>query len=186
MANTPPPLTLIDHPLVQHKLSLMRRRETSTTDFRQLLRETATLMAYEITRTLPLEPHDIVTPVAPTTAPMLAGEDLCLVSIMRAGDGLLQGMLDLIPEARVGHVGLYRDPVTLAAVEYYFKMPSDLDKRLDIFRLGQNGHCGCRGMNTSLGFRLGHALNPMPTTFVLQFAILSFASKAECNLLKTT
>ncbi|MFP6758025.1 MAG: uracil phosphoribosyltransferase [Alphaproteobacteria bacterium] len=132
MANPPPPLTLIDHPLVQHKLSLMRRRETSTTDFRQLLRETATLMAYEITRTLPLEPHDIVTPVAPTTAPMLAGEDLCLVSIMRAGDGLLQGMLDLIPKARVGHVGLYRDPVTLAAVEYYFKMPSDLDKRLVI------------------------------------------------------
>jgi uracil phosphoribosyltransferase len=129
MASTAPPLTLIDHPLVQHKLSLMRRRETETPEFRQLLRETAMLMAYEITRELPLAPQDIVTPVAPASAPMLAGKEPCLVSIMRAGDGLLQGMLDLMPAAAVGHVGLYRDPKTLQAVEYYFKMPSDLAER---------------------------------------------------------
>jgi uracil phosphoribosyltransferase len=125
-------LTIVDHPLVQHKLTLMRRRETSTANFRQLLRETGTLMAYEITRGLPLEMLEIETPIAPMSAPVLAGKKLCLVSILRAGDGLLQGMLDLLPSARVGHIGLYREPKSLAAVEYYFKMPEGLGDRLVI------------------------------------------------------
>ncbi len=125
-------LTIIDHPLVQHKLTLMRRRETSTANFRQLLRESGTLMAYEITRGLPLATREIETPIAPMTAPVLAGKKLCLVSIMRAGDGLLQGMLDLLPSARVGHVGLYREPSSLVAVEYYFKVPHSLGDRLII------------------------------------------------------
>ena len=125
-------VTVVEHPLVQHKLTLMRKRETTTVKFRQLSREVSTLLAYEVTRDLPLTTTPIETPLAEMTAPALAGKKLCVVSILRAGDGLLQGMLDLVPSARVGHVGLYRDPATLTAVEYYFKVPDDLQERLVI------------------------------------------------------
>ena len=128
----PKNLTVVDHPLVQHKLSLMRRRETTTVKFRQLMREVATLLAYEVTRDLPMTTIAIETPVAEMVAPTLAGKKLCLVSILRAGDGLLQGMLDLVPSARVGHIGIYREPETLVAVEYYYKVPEDLQERLVI------------------------------------------------------
>ncbi len=122
-------VTVIDHPLVQHKLSLMRRKETPTAMFRQLLREISLLLGYEITRDLPLEMEDIETPLTRMQSPTLAGKKLVLISILRAGNGLLEGMLDLIPSARVGHVGLYRDPETLVAVEYYFKVPQELEDR---------------------------------------------------------
>ena len=122
-------VTVIDHPLVQHKLSLMRRKETDTARFRLLLREISLLLGYEVTRDLALESRAIETPLAPMQAPFLAGKKLVLISILRAGNGLLEGMLDLIPSARVGHVGLYRDPETLQAVEYYFKVPEDLSDR---------------------------------------------------------
>ena len=121
--------TLVDHPLVQHKLALMRRKETRTAEFRQLLREIALLLGYEVTRDLPLTSEDIETPLTEMTAPRLEGKKMVLVSILRAGNGLLEGMLDLIPSARVGHIGLYRDPETLVAVEYYFKVPRDLSDR---------------------------------------------------------
>lgn len=123
-------VTLVDHPLVRHKLTLMRQSETTTVKFRQLAREIALLLAYEVTRDLPLTTIDIETPVAPTRAPTLDGKKLCLVSILRAGNGLLDGMLDLVPSARVGHVGIYRDPDSLKAIEYYYKVPEDLSKRL--------------------------------------------------------
>jgi uracil phosphoribosyltransferase len=125
-------VTVVDHSLVQHKLTLLRRKETSTSDFRKLLREVALLLAYEVTRDLPLTYERIETPVAPMDAPVLAGKKLCFVSILRAGNGLLDGMLDLLPSARVGHVGLYRDPQTLVAVEYYYKVPHDLEDRMAI------------------------------------------------------
>ena len=125
-------VTIVNHPLVQHKLSLMRRKETDTARFRQLLRETALLLGYEVTRDLALESRTIETPLSEMQAPFLTGKKLALVSILRAGNGLLEGMLDLIPSARVGHVGLYRDPQTLAAVEYYFKVPEDLGNRVVI------------------------------------------------------
>jgi uracil phosphoribosyltransferase len=125
-------LTIVDHPLVQHKLSLMRRKQTPTGLFRQLLREISTLLAYEVTRDLPLALEAIETPVAAMRAPVLAGKKLCFVSILRAGNGILDGMLDLVPSARVGHIGLYRDPQTLAAVEYYYKVPEDVADRLVI------------------------------------------------------
>lgn len=124
-------VTVIDHPLIQHKLSLMRDVETSTSSFRRLMREVSLLLCYEVTRDLPLHDAEIQTPVAPTQAPVLARK-LCFVSILRAGNGLLEGMLDLIPVARVGHVGLYRDPETLIAVEYYYKVPPDIAQRLVI------------------------------------------------------
>ena len=120
---------VIDHPLVQHKLTLMRRRDTPTAAFRALMREIALLLGYEVTRDLALTEEQIETPLEAMTAPVLAGKKLVLVSILRAGNGLLEGMLDLIPAARVGHIGLYRDPETLMAVEYYFKVPEDLDDR---------------------------------------------------------
>jgi uracil phosphoribosyltransferase len=122
-------LTVVDHPLVQHKLTLMRRTDTSTADFRRLLREISLLLAYEVTRDLPIELVDIETPVAPMRAPTLAGKKLCIISVLRAGNGILEGMLDLIPSARVGHIGLYRDPTTLEAIEYYFKVPEDITER---------------------------------------------------------
>lgn len=122
-------IRVIDHPLVQHKLTLMRRRDTSTGAFRALMREIALLLGYEVTRDLPLTEERIETPLESMTAPVLAGKKLVLVSILRAGNGLLEGMLDLAPAARVGHIGLYRDPETLMAVEYYFKVPEDLDDR---------------------------------------------------------
>ena len=120
---------VIDHPLVRHKLTLMRRRDTPTAKFRALLREIALLLGYEVTRDLALTEERVETPLEPMTAPVLAGKKLVLVSILRAGNGLLEGMLDLMPAARVGHIGLYRDPQTLMAVEYYFKAPEDLDDR---------------------------------------------------------
>jgi uracil phosphoribosyltransferase len=122
-------VTVIDHPLVQHKLTLMRRVETSAALFRALLREISMLLAYEVTRDIPLTQHPITTPIAPMQAPVLAGKKLVLVSIMRAGDGILDGMLELIPSARVGHIGLYRDPRTRVAIEYYFKVPEDVTER---------------------------------------------------------
>ena len=125
-------VTVIDHPLVQHKLSLLRQKETETARFRLLLREISLLLGYEVTRDLALESRKIETPLSEMQAPFLTGKKLALVSILRAGNGLLDGMLDLIPSARVGHVGLYRDPQTLAAVEYYFKVPEDLGNRVVI------------------------------------------------------
>jgi len=122
-------LTVVDHPLVQHKLTLMRQTGTPTADFRRLLREISLLLAYEVTRDLPTELVDIETPVAPMRAPALAGKKLCIISVLRAGNGILEGMLDLIPSARVGHIGLYRDPTTLEAIEYYFKVPEDIAER---------------------------------------------------------
>ncbi len=125
-------VTVVEHPLVQHKLALMRRKETTTAAFRQLLREISLLLAYEVTRDLPLTEVEIETPLARTKAPKLEGKKMALISILRAGNGLLEGMLDLVPSARVGHVGLYRDPETLVAVEYYFKVPEKLEERLVI------------------------------------------------------
>src|SRR5712675_2357344 len=122
-------LTVVAHPLVQHKLSLMRDRNTSTAEFRRLLREISLLLAYEATRELPLGDTEIETPLESGAFPMLAGKKLCLVSILRAGNGILDGMLDLLPSARVGHIGIYREPRTLQAVEYYLKLPDDLPER---------------------------------------------------------
>ena len=122
-------VTVVDHPLVQHKLSLMRRKDTPTAQFRQLIREISMLLGYEITRDLPVTRERIETPIEAMDAPMLTGKKLVFISVLRAGNGLLEGMLDLIPSARVGHVGLYRDPETLVAVEYYFKVPEDLEER---------------------------------------------------------
>lgn len=128
----PKGVTVVSHPLVQHKLSLMRRKETSTASFRTLLREISTLLCYEVTRDLPLEPYPIETPVAAMQGVRLEGKKLVLAPILRAGMGLLDGMLELIPAARVAHIGLYRDPETLVAVEYYFKAPEDIADRLVI------------------------------------------------------
>jgi len=125
-------LTVVKHPLVQHKLSIMRDKTTSTSKFRQLLREISMLLAYEVTRDLPLTTERIETPLEPMDAPMLQGRKLALVSILRAGNGLLDGILELIPAARVGFVGLYRDPETLQPVQYYCKLPSELDARVTI------------------------------------------------------
>ena len=125
-------LTVVDHPLVQHKLSLMRDKETSTAVFRQLLREISHLLAYEVTRGLPMTTRKVETPLKVMDAPVLDGRKLALVSILRAGNGLLDGMLDLIPSARVGFVGLYRDEETLRPVQYYCKLPGDLSERLVI------------------------------------------------------
>jgi uracil phosphoribosyltransferase len=122
-------LIVVGHPLVQHKLSLMRHRNTSTAEFRRLLREISLLLAYEATRDLPLEVIEIDTPLERADVPRLAGKKLCLVSILRAGNGILDGMLDLLPSARVGHIGIYREPRTLQAVEYYLKLPEDLPER---------------------------------------------------------
>jgi len=125
-------VTVVGHPLVQHKLTLMRDKTTSTKGFRQLLREIATLLCYEVTRDLPLDPVDIETPLMPMRSHMLSGKKLVFAPILRAGMGLLEGMLDLVPSARVAHIGLYRDPESLVAVEYYFKAPTVLAERLVI------------------------------------------------------
>jgi uracil phosphoribosyltransferase len=125
-------VTIVDHPLVQHKLTILRDKETSTRSFRALLREISVLLCYEVTRDLPLEDVRIATPVATMTGKRLAGKKLVLAPILRAGVGLLEGMLEVIPSARVAHIGLYRDPKTLKAVEYYFKAPSDVAERLVI------------------------------------------------------
>ena len=125
-------LTVVDHPLVQHKLSHMRDVNTPTNHFRQLMRETSQLLAYEVTRNLEMTTKTITTPMQDMDAPVVAGKKLALVSILRAGNGLLDGVLDLIPSARVGFVGLYRDEETLLPVKYYFKVPNNLDERLVI------------------------------------------------------
>lgn len=122
-------VTVVNHPLVQHKLTLLRKVETGAAGFRTLLREISMLLAYEVTRDMPLTSVPIQTPLAPMQAPVLAGKQLVLVSIMRAGNGILEGMLELLPAARVGHIGLYRDPRTHKAVEYYFKVPEDIPAR---------------------------------------------------------
>ena len=122
-------VTVIDHPLVQHKLTLMRKKETGTKDFRQLLEEIAMLMAYEITRNFPLREVEIETPVAKCKSKELSGKKVGVVPILRAGLGMLSGVLNMIPAARVGHIGLYRDPETLKPVEYYCKLPSDVQER---------------------------------------------------------
>jgi len=122
-------VTVVDHPLVQHKLTVMRDVRTSTKTFRALMRETGALLCYEATRDLPLGAIEIETPLAKITAPTLGGKKLVFAAILRSGVGLLDGMLDLIPSARVAHIGLYRDPKTLVAVEYYFKAPEDIAER---------------------------------------------------------
>jgi uracil phosphoribosyltransferase len=125
-------LTVVTHPLVQHKLTIMRDKDTSTKSFRQLLREISQLLAYEVTRELPMTVKRIETPICPMDAPVLDGKKLALISILRAGNGLLDGILELVPSARVGFVGLYRDPETLQPVQYYYKVPEGLDGRLVI------------------------------------------------------
>ncbi len=125
-------VTTVDHPLVQHKLTLMRDKNTSTASFRQLLREIALLLTYEVTRDLPLTTKTIETPLATMEAPILEGKKPVFASILRAGNGLLEGMLDLVPSARVAHIGIYRKPDTLEPVEYYFKAPDDIAERLTI------------------------------------------------------
>lgn len=120
---------VITHPLVQHKLTIMRKKETSTSKFRALLEEISMLMGFEITRDLPMSTERIETPLQEMDAPILEGRKLVVVSILRAGDGILNGILKLLPSARVGHVGLYRDPKTLKPVEYYFKVPNELGDR---------------------------------------------------------
>ncbi|MDH4448461.1 MAG: uracil phosphoribosyltransferase [Acidovorax sp.] len=122
-------VTVINHPLVQHKLTLMRKKDASTNSFRRLLGELSTLMAYEVTRDMPLQDVEIETPLETMTGKMIDGKKLVLVSILRAGNGFLDGMLNVVPGARVGHIGLYRDPATLQPVEYYFKMPAEMDER---------------------------------------------------------
>ena len=126
----PKNVIVVEHPLIQHKLTLMRTRATPAVAFRQLLREIGLLLGFEATRDMALTAIAIETPLMATRAPILAGKKMCLFSILRAGDGLLQGLLDLVPSARVGHVGMYRDPETLEAVEYYFKAPGKLAERL--------------------------------------------------------
>ena len=145
---------VVDHPLVQHKLTLMRRKETPTAEFRRLLREIGVLLAYEVTRDLPLTTEHIETPIGPMDAPVLAGKKLCVVSILRAGQGILDGFLDLIPSARVGHIGLYRDPHTLVPVEYYMKVPNDIGERLTVavdpmLATGQSAAAACQRLKDS-------------------------------------
>jgi uracil phosphoribosyltransferase len=129
MARAMKGVTVVDHPLVQHKLTLMRKKDTSTKGFRQVLKEIGALLCYEVTRDLPLEEVDIETPLMPMRAPQLAGKKLVFAPILRSGMGMLDGMLELVPAARVAHIGLYRDPATLNCVEYYFKAPADIAER---------------------------------------------------------
>jgi uracil phosphoribosyltransferase len=129
MPEQPPNLIVVDHPLVLHKLTLMRDRNTPSAVFRQLLREISLLLAYEVARDLPMTTQTIETPLATMEAPILKGKKLVIVSILRAGNGLLEGMLDLMPSARVGHIGIYRNPETLQPVEYYMKVPEDIAER---------------------------------------------------------
>jgi uracil phosphoribosyltransferase len=129
MENPMPAVHVLDHPLIQHKLTLMRRKETSTANFRRLLNEIGALMAYEVTRDTPMQEVDIETPLEPMRARLIDGKKLVFVPILRAGTGLLDGFLGVVPGARVGHIGLYRDPKTLGAVEYYFKMPGGMSER---------------------------------------------------------
>lgn len=120
---------LVDHPLVQHKITLMRRKDASTNSFRRLVREISAMMAYEVLRDIAVDEVEVQTPMETTTGRVIDGKKLVFVSVLRAGSGMLDGMLEVVPSARVGHIGLYRDPKTLVAVEYYFKMPGDLRER---------------------------------------------------------
>jgi uracil phosphoribosyltransferase len=150
-------LHLVSHPLVQHKLSLIRDRDRSTKSFRELLHEIGMLLCYEVTRDLPLEMVEIETPLAPMEAPQIAGKKLTLAPILRAGVGFLDGMLALIPSARVAHIGLYRDPPTLQAVEYYFKAPQDLSDRtvilMDPMLATGNSACAAASLLKARGAR---------------------------------
>jgi uracil phosphoribosyltransferase len=125
-------VTVVRHPLLQHKLTHVRSAATTTDNFRRLVREIAAMLAYEVTRALPTELVEVHTPIATCRSPVISGKKLCLVSILRAGNGMLDGMIDLLPGARVGHIGLYRDPRTLEPVEYYLKLPDDIGERLVI------------------------------------------------------
>ncbi|MCL4149023.1 UNVERIFIED_CONTAM: hypothetical protein GTU68_026436 [Idotea baltica] len=125
-------LHTVDHPLIEHKLTLMREKTASTASFRRLLREISMLLAYEVLRDLPMETVEIETPVSPMSARQIQGKKVCFVSVLRAGDGLLQGLLDLVPVARVGHLGMYRDPKTLEPVSYYNKLPDNMDERVTV------------------------------------------------------
>src|SRR3954467_14166572 len=150
-------VAVVDHPLVQHKLTLMRDKTRSTKGFRQLLNEIGMLLAYEVTRDLELEMVDIETPIAPMKAPKIAGKKLTLAPILRAGVGFLDGMLALVPSARVAHIGLYRDPQTLQAVEYYFKAPHDLSDRtvilMDPMLATGNSACAAAALLKTRGAR---------------------------------
>lgn len=128
-SDTTPQVKLIDHPLILHKLTLMRRKETSTSAFRALLEEISMLLGYELTRDLPVQMQEIETPLAKMQAPMLEGKKVVIISVLRAGTGMLDGFLKVLPSARVGHIGLYRDPKTLIPVEYYFKVPREMEDR---------------------------------------------------------
>ena len=127
-----PNLTVVDHPLLKHKLTHLRSEETTTDSFRRLVRELSQMLCYEVTRDLPTENVRIRTPITEIESPMISGKKQCIVSILRAGNGMLDGMLELLPTARVGHIGLYRDPATLEPVEYYFKVPEDIADRMVI------------------------------------------------------
>jgi uracil phosphoribosyltransferase len=142
-------VTVLDHPLVQHKLTLLRRKETATSEFRRLMRELSLLMAYEVTRDLRTETVAIETPLETTEAPLLSGKKLCFLPILRAGNGMLDGMLDLVPSARVGHIGLYRDPHTLVPIEYYLKLPDDVAERqvIVIDPMVATGHSAVAAIN---------------------------------------
>ena len=150
-------INIVTHPLIQHKLTLMRERACSTKSFRELTNEIGMLLCYEVTRDLPLQMVDIETPVAPMTAPMIAGKKLTLAPILRAGVGFLDGMLALLPSARVAHIGLYRDPQSLQAVEYYFKAPHDLSDRtvilVDPMLATGNSACAAATLLKSRGAR---------------------------------
>jgi uracil phosphoribosyltransferase len=125
-------ITVVSHPLIQHKLTMLRDKNTPPKDFRELVREISMLLAYEVTRSLPLKDIDIETPICKTTGKILSGADIAIVPVLRAGLGMVDGMLDLIPNAKIGHIGLYRNEETLEPVEYYCKLPSDIDKRIVI------------------------------------------------------
>ena len=127
-----PNLTVVQHPLMRHKLTYLRSQETTTDGFRRLVKEISQMLAYEVTRDLPTENIQITTPIATIQSPVISGKKQCIVSILRAGNGMLDGMLELLPAARVGHIGLYRDPETLEPVEYYFKVPEDIADRMVI------------------------------------------------------
>jgi uracil phosphoribosyltransferase len=127
-----PNLNVVDHPLIKHKLTHLRSQDTTTDSFRRLVKELSQMLAYEVTRDLPTANVTIRTPLAEIASPMISGKKQCLVSILRAGNGMLDGMLELLPAARVGHIGLYRDPATLEPVEYYFKVPEDIADRMVI------------------------------------------------------
>ena len=144
---TTAPVNIVNHPLVQHTLTLMRERDRSIKNFRELVNEVGSLLCYEVTRDLPLELVDIETPLMPMKAPMIAGKKLTFAPILRAGVGFLDGMLALVPSARVAHIGLYRDPETLQAVEYYFKAPQDLSDRTVILLdpMLATGNSACAG-----------------------------------------